>query len=196
MIDCLYDCFKHWAKNGSVYIMSDTHFNDPDCAIMSKHWISPEEQIQILNKKIFKNDTLILLGDIGNPERVSKIKAKKILITGNHDVVHLYRDLFDEIYEGPLFIAPKILISHEPVTGLKFCVNIHGHDHAGKMRYVDGMGCKHINVAANVCGFTPINLKEEIKAGLVSKIKDIHRVTIDNATEKVQKRKKKLNEQN
>ena len=59
MIDCLYDCFKHWAKNGSVYIMSDTHFDDPDCAIMSKHWINPEEQIQILNKKIFKNDTLI-----------------------------------------------------------------------------------------------------------------------------------------
>ena len=189
MIECLYDCFKHWAANGSVYIMSDTHFEDADCLLMDPNLISPEKQIEILNAKIHKNDTLILLGDIGNPDWAKKIKGKKILVTGNHDVVHLYKNVFDEIYDGPLFIAPKILLSHEPIFGLNFCVNIHGHDHSGGMRYFDNMGCKHINVAENICGYTPINLKEEIKNGLISKTDDIHRLAINHAAAKLADRK-------
>ena len=181
MIDCLYDCFKHWAANGSVYIFSDTHFEDEDCLLMSTNWIEPEKQIDILNKKAFKNDTIVFLGDVGNPECVRKVRAKKVLLTGNHDVVHLYKDVFDEIYDGPIFVAPKILLSHEPICGLEFCVNIHGHNHTGEMLYLDSRGCRHVNVAANICGYTPINLKEEIKGGLISQIKDLHRITIDNA---------------
>ena len=191
MIECLYDVFKSWASRGSVYIMSDTHFDDYDCKMMDPNWIEPEKQIEIINKKVFKGDTLIILGDIGDAEWAKKIKARKILITGNHDIPHLYKDIFDEIYTGPLFIAPKILLSHEPVCGLHFCVNIHGHDHSGIMRYNDNSGAKHINVAANVCGYTPINLKEEIKKGLISGIKDIHRITIDGATEKSLRKKEK-----
>ena len=30
---------------------------------------------------------------------------------------------------GPVFIAEKILLSHEPVYGLLWFLNIHGHDH-------------------------------------------------------------------
>ena len=183
MIDCLYDCFKHWAANGSVYIMSDTHFEDEDCQLMDPNWIGPKKQIEILNNKIHKNDTLILLGDIGNSEWVKMIKGRKILITGNHDIVHKYKDIFDEVYDGPLFIAPKILLSHEPIFGLQFCVNVHGHDHGGSMRYFDNCGCKHVNVAANICGYAPINLKEEIKNGLISKTNNIHRITINRAAE-------------
>ena len=197
MIDCLYDCFKHWAANGSVYIMSDTHFDDDDCKLMCPNWISPEEQVEILNKKIYKNDTLILLGDIGNPEWIKKIKARqKILITGNHDVTHLYKDVFTEIYDGGMLaIAPKLLLSHEPINGLKFVCNIHGHDHGGKsMYYTDSNGAKHLNVAANVCDFTPINLATEIKNGLMSNIQNIHRVTIDNATKNSLKKKKRVRE--
>jgi hypothetical protein len=59
------------------------------------------------------------------------------------------------------------------------------------MRYDDHSGAKHINVAANVCGYIPINLKEEIKKGLISKISDIHRITIDNATANPIKKKER-----
>ena len=41
-----------------------------------------------------------------------------MLILGNHDRKKDYKDIFDEIYDGPLFIAEKILLSHEPVSGL------------------------------------------------------------------------------
>ena len=191
MIACLYDCFKHWAVNGSVGILSDPHFCDEDCKKMDRNWIDPDEHVAMINKKWHKNDTLILLGDLGDPEYVKKIKAKKVLVTGNHDKPGMYKDIIPEQYDGVLAIAPKILLSHEPVNGLIFTVNVHGHDHAGKHRYYDEAGAKHINVASNVCGWMPINLGEEIKKGLLSNIPDIHRVTIDYATKNSIKKKNK-----
>ena len=76
MIPTLYEPFHHWSEKGSVYILSDLHF--------------------------------------------------------------------DEIYTGPLFIAEKILLSHEPVYGLPWCLDIHGHDHNNVEPYKEG--CNHIFV--------------------------------------------------
>ena len=189
MIPSLYEPFKHWAAHGSVYILSDLHFNDSDCKLMDKNWISPEEQIAIINKNVFASDTFVCLGDVGKPEYVSKIKAKqKILLLGNHDKKHLYTDLFTEVYDGPLFIAEKILLSHEPVFGLSdWCLNIHGHDHSGSAGIANG----HLNLAANVCNYTPVNLGKLIKDGALSNIKSIHRVTIDGQILRKQKRSEK-----
>lgn len=180
MIPSLYEPFKHWAKNGSIYILSDMHFNDKDCKLMDENWPDPEEQIDIINKYVNKSDTFICLGDVGNPEHIPKIRAgKKILILGNHDKPADYRNCFTEMYNGPLFISNKILLSHEPIHGLSWCLNIHGHDHNNVEPYIEG--CKHLNLAANICNFKPINLGKTIKEGILSDIKDIHRLTIDKA---------------
>lgn len=132
---------------------------------------------------VHKNDTLIHLGDVGNPEWISKLKAGyKVLIMGNHDQsIQKFKPYFDEVYGGALFIADKILLSHEPVYGLSWCLNIHGHDHNGVESNKEG--CEHINLAANVCGYTPISLGKIIKDGVLSGIDSIHRQTIDRATE-------------
>ena len=109
------------------------------------------------------------------------IKArKKILLLGNHDAKGSHKSFFDEVYSGPLFIADKILLSHEPVYGLSWCLNIHGHDHSNMEKYSDG--CKHLNVAANVCDYTPVNLGILIKNGILSGIESIHRETINRAS--------------
>lgn len=180
MIAGLYDKFKDWSAKGSIYIISDLHFDDIDCKLMDKNWITPEEHIKILSSYAHKNDTLIVLGDIGNPIYLSKVKSRKILIKGNHDTGSSnYKEYFDEIYEGPLFIAEKILLSHEPISDLDFCLNIHGHNHNGTM-YEDPY---HINVASNVCNYKPISLGEIIKKGCLSHIQTIHRETINKATE-------------
>lgn len=241
MIPGLYDKFKHWSEKGSIYILSDLHFDDEDCKLMSKDWIDPLEQVNIINSFVKKNDTFICLGDVGDPKYVSLINGYKVLIMGNHDqsstkfkhkIENYYLDekdysyddalkyssqyrknyhqvwinkgynlthspfvywtivddnrLFDEVYDGPLFISDKILLSHEPIHGLKWCLNIHGHDHNGVEKYQDD--CKHINLAANVCDYTPISLGKFIKAGGLSGIDSIHRVTIDRAIEKKEKR--------
>lgn len=181
MIQSLYKQFQHWSDGGSVYITSDPHFNDPDK--QGRNWISPDEHIDLLNRTVHKNDTLVLLGDLGDPDCVKKLRGKKILISGNHDILHYYADMFQEVYDGPLFISPRILLSHEPVVGLKFCVNLHGHDHSGRPYWTDQLGGRHINLAGNVFGWEPLSLKHAIeKEALVSKIPHIHRITIDGAT--------------
>ncbi len=183
MISTLYEPFRHWSESGSVYILSDTHFDDSDCKLMNPDWITAEEQVDIINRIVFKNDTFVCLGDVGNPKYVPMIRArKKILLLGNHDTRGAYKELFDEVYSGPLFISDKILLSHEPVYGLSWCLNIHGHDHKGVEDYQEG--CKHLNLAANVCGYTPVNLGKLIKDGILSDIISIHRQTIDRAVEK------------
>lgn len=239
MIPSLYEPFKKWSENGSVWIISDPHFDDSDCKLMNPNWITPQEHIDIINKNVYKNDTLVCLGDCGNLEWFKKLKVNhKVLIKGNHDdkgdsvykkekikevydadkinektlfkilkekypndkitlseeylfhppfhrwTVIINNNLFDEIYKGALFISPQILLSHEPIYDLPFCVNIHGHVHNGEYEYYDFNEGKHINLAADVANWKLFNLGKEIKNGLISNINSIHRITIDNAIAK------------
>lgn len=98
-------------------------------------------------------------------------------------MVEMDNHLFDEVYEGPLFITPKICLSHEPID-LGFGLNIHGHKHdlAG-----GGYDTNHYNVCSNTIDYTPVNLAKLIKDGYVSRAEDIHRLTIDNAVERKNK---------
>lgn len=92
--------------------------------------------------------------------------------------------LFDEVYEGPVMIGEKLILSHEPVN-IPWAFNIHGHTHSGPIR----QDKYHFNVCSDVIGYVPINLNQWMKQGHLAKIKSIHRTTIDTATIKSKKRK-------
>ena len=97
--------------------------------------------------------------------------------------------LFDEVYEGPLMINEKIILSHEPIMNLpRYLYNIHGHDH--NITYIDN---RHLNVCADneLLSYKPLNLLSLIKNGLTSKVTSIHRETIDFATARKRKREQK-----
>ena len=49
----------------NIFIISDTHFDEED---MNKYYNRPssEEIVSRINSVVHKNDTLIILGDIGN----------------------------------------------------------------------------------------------------------------------------------
>ena len=89
--------------------------------------------------------------------------------------------LFDEVYEGPLMIAEKLILSHEPVD-VPWAYNIHGHDHQGHKRK------NHTNVCVDVTGYQPINMNQFMKSGALAHIDTIHRDTIDKATDRKRKR--------
>ena len=183
MIKSLYPKFQKWSEKGSIYIISDTHFDDADCKYMDPNWVEPKKHIDFLKKHITKNDVLIHLGDVGNANYIDELKCYKILISGNHDILSKVTNHFDEVYNGPLFIADRILLSHEPIIGLEdFCINIHGHLHG---HYTDPVLTNHINLASNIYGFDKIfSLGTFIKNGGLKNIKNYHRFTIDNATHK------------
>lgn len=191
----LYDCFKHWYHGGSIYLYSDTHFNDEEMKKIRNDYIGDEEQVKAINKVVHKNDTIIFLGDIGDTTFIKKINGYKVLILGNHDkgasnykramvvvdseVKEMDNHLFDEVYEGPLMISDKILLSHEPLD-FKYALNIHGHDHSGW----SGIDEMHYNVCAELIYYTPVSLKFIVESGLTKNIPNIHRDTINRATKK------------
>ena len=181
MIKTLYPCFQHWSEKGSVYLISDTHFDDPDREYMGYN-ISNMEQAYCLYETCHKNDTLIHLGDVGNPEWLKGLKCYKVLIMGNHDKADV-KEYFDEVYTGPLWVAEKLVLSHEPIVtedtyfGMRIAFNIHGHDHNEENKG----GFYSLNLAQNVFGYFPLNLKQAIEDGMLKDITSIHRLTIDKA---------------
>ena len=232
-IQGLYKIFDHWHAEGTLWIYSDPHFNDPDLK-KGVERPSADELVKLINSKVGRKDTIVILGDICDIEYVKKIRGYKVLIMGNHDKgrtnyerkiyvdrfdadkytlgealaeakkrhkdcryeseeVHQYvkpflyweirsdNMLFDEVYEGPLMIAEKLILSHEPVD-VPWAFNIHGHDHAGKKRK------NHLNVCADVIGYVPVNMNQFMKSGAMAHIDTIHRETIDKATERKRKR--------
>lgn len=189
MIQGLYDIFAHWHKQGTVWIYSDTHFNDKELSEGVAARPSAEEHLKLINSKVGKKDTLILLGDVGDIEIARRLKGYKILIAGNHDAgMSNYKDVFDEVYAGALIVGEKLILSHEPVD-VPWAFNIHGHVHSG-----DPMSD---NQHFNVCGearkcYEPVNLNQFMKAGFMAKVQTIHRDTIDKATKRARKRGKKL----
>ncbi len=171
-----------------------------------------ELQIKNINAFVHKNDTLICLGDIGNIEPVRKLKAGyKVLLTGNHDrgaayykrakkygplvmdgkvyesvqIVKEDNFLFDEVYTGPLMISDKIILSHEELNPCpSYLINLHGHTHDRPFRYD-----RYYNFCAEAINYMPVSLGDLIKNGLLSHIDDIHRVAVDRAINRKNKRK-------
>jgi len=81
----LYQCFEHWTRGGSIFLYSDPHFNDEEMKYLRKDYIGDDEQVKRINSVVGRNDTLIILGDIGDTSFVTKLRGYKVLIKGNHD---------------------------------------------------------------------------------------------------------------
>lgn len=184
MIQSLYKPFQHWSEKNAIWIISDLHLGeDVDLRIAYPNRPNPEIIINNLNQKVGRNGTLIICGDAGLPEYISQLKGYKILIKGNHEPgLENFQSIFDEVYEGCLIIHPHIILSHEPIN-FPYAYNIHGHNHNGP-HYTYG----HMNVCADVIDYMPINFNQFIKSGKLKECQDIHRVTIDSATERARKR--------
>lgn len=237
----LYPIFNHWHEEGTVYIISDTHFGDEVIA-GELNRPSDEELFQRIYSKVGKTDLLIHLGDVGDTSYIKRLRAKrKILIMGNHDcgrtlyerqiitrtfpqeifqkdealleMQRIYPDcryiiskeynfenenyvwvikadnmLFDEVYEGPVMISEKLILSHEPIKNCPWVFNLHGHIHdrrAKNDKY-------HFNCCLNAINYEPINFNKWMKEGHLSHIESIHRQTIDIANARAKKRGYKL----
>ena len=175
----VYKIFNDAWVNQTVWIFSDCHFGDEDLRAGMPGRPSDEELVKKINAKVGSKDTLILLGDCGSPEFVQQLRGYKILIAGNHEPgLTAFDKIFDEIYSGPLMIGEKIILSHEPIPGITWAMNVHGHNHNKNSKN----DANHFNVCADVIGYEPINFNQWLKAGHLSKIETLHRKTINKAT--------------
>lgn len=179
----VYKTFNDRWCNQTVWIYSDPHFGDKDSAKKALNRPTDEEQVRMINAKVGRKDTIIFLGDIGDVEYAKQVKGYKVLICGNHDVgITNYEGVFDEVYEGPLMIGEKLILSHQPVE-VPWAFNIHGHLHKPSKNE------KGLNVCSDVINYTPVNLNQILKKGLLSHTPSIHRQSIDYATKRANRRK-------
>lgn len=96
--------------------------------------------------------------------------------------------LFDEVYEGPVMIGEKLILSHEPIKNCPWVFNLHGHIHnkrAKNDKY-------HFNCCLNAINYEPINFNKWMKEGHLAPVESLHRDTIDHATNRAKKRGYKL----
>ena len=191
MIAGLYDIFAHWHKQGTCWLISDTHFNDEELYVGTKRIerADADEYVKLINSKVGRKDTLIHLGDVGDLEAMKKVRGYKVLIMGNHDTgVTKYKEVFDEVYTGPVQIGEKLILSHEPLE-CGWAFNIHGHVHS----FTHRDDARHMCICPEVTRqFEPINFNRLMKSGFMSKIETQHRKTINTATKRKEKRGKKL----
>lgn len=162
----------------SVYVISDMHFDD---TFLMKAQHEKFADVKEKNELIIKNwnrkvtDTnakVYILGDIGFnremlKEIVPRLRGYKILILGNHDsfAKSFYEDLFDEVYDTPVFYSKRIVLSHHPIPVEPGVINIHGHTHL-----IDVAGGQHFNVCVERIEYTPKLMKfYEIKLGRIPK---------------------------
>ena len=185
----VYKIFNDRWAGQTVWCISDTHFGDEDLRAGMPNRPSDEELVRRINAKVGRKDTLLLLGDCGSQEFVRQLRGYKVLIAGNHEPgLSAFNEIFDEIYSGALIIGEKIILSHEPIPGIPWAMNIHGHNHNKNSKN----DANHFNICADVIGYEPINFNQWLKAGYLSKIETLHRQIINGATEHKKKRGKKL----
>lgn len=166
-----------------------------DVKVFCSHGITKEEH-QLID--LYTTNHLL-----GKEDKEIDLKAKEIF--DKYSTIE-QRDnhLFDEVYEGVLTISNDIILSHEPYNS-KYHFNIHGHNHsdmelANKLlkKYDADMPMEdyikncldviktekltRLNVCSELINYTPISLREIVKAGVLKNISDIHRDCIDHAT--------------
>ena len=117
---------------------------------------------------------------IKKDDSYTKGKTEEELIIEEANIIaeKIDNHLFDEVYEGPLMINDKVILSHEPIfPTLPFVYNVHGHVHNAEYKGDE----HHLNCCAEAINYKPINLLKLFKTGKLKHIDSIHRMTINNA---------------
>jgi len=85
MVTGLYDIFNERWGDQTIWLFSDPHFGETEEESGLVHKPTDKEQVRLINSKVGRKDTIIFLGDIGEPSWLKDIRGYKVLITGNHD---------------------------------------------------------------------------------------------------------------
>ena len=108
----LYKTFDHWHQEGTLWIISDTHFGDADIRRGFPDRPADNELVKRINSYVGRKDTLIMLGDVGDISYVKQLRAKyKILIMGNHDCgrTNYERQVITQLFSKDLYTKEQVL---------------------------------------------------------------------------------------
>lgn len=174
-----------------IYFTADTHFghanilkscNRPFADIEEMN----EAMIDAWNKRVHKNDTVYIVGDMfficDDVESILKrLKGKKILILGNHDIDWIKKVDTGKYFAGVekylevLYGQYTFILYHYPLLDWHHKKNaymIHGHIHANTNDdYFPLLVTRDrvLNAGADINGFRPVTLDELIENNIAHK---------------------------
>lgn len=144
------------------YFISDPHFGHTNILKLERSRFSTIEEhdayiIERINKTVSLTDTLYILGDIGSLDKARLLNGRKILIMGNHDKRNKaeFESVFAEVYDTPLYVSKRIVLSHEPILVNSSILNAHGHLHGSCLD-----SDNHFNLSAALIDYTPVEYSE------------------------------------
>lgn len=184
-----------------IFYTSDLHFGSQ--GVIEKEnrpFLSVDEMDEALienwNSRVSDDDTVYLIGDIGNydlpfpAEKIGRLRGHKHLIRGNHDtciedqdrLLDYFETVTDllEIDDGPHHIT----LCHYPIVYIQGGYMIHGHLHNARKKGYQILTQlpRDLNAGVDVNGFYPVTLEQLIESnrifygdperGCVSKSKD------------------------
>lgn len=168
-----------------VWFISDTHFGHKNIINFvdgnyqrTRPFSSTEEMDELMvenwNSLVKDGDRVYHLGDVcmsnKNLPILKRLKGRKCLIKGNHDIFKLkeYLPYFDDIRAYRIYSEHGIICSHIPVhtqqLNNRFRVNVHGHLHTNTVYNLSGYrDPRYINVCVEQTGYFPVNLNTILK---------------------------------
>ena len=128
MVTGLYNIFNRLWGMQTIWLYSDPHFGETEEESGLVNKPTDAEQVQRINSKAGRKDTIIFLGDIGDPSWLKGIRGYKVLITGNHDtgISNYQRNRFqrsfdaDELQKDEVYLKMKQEYPDHCVTVEKF----------------------------------------------------------------------------
>ncbi len=159
------------------FVISDTHFGHENILKFERKNLfksieEHDEKLLAIWEKCLRNlgkdDTFYFLGDfcaLGQEQKyierlllpMNEAPCRKVMIMGNHDKgidKELLYGLFDEIYDYPVYISHRVVLSHFPCAVYPSQLNVHGHTHGMKI-----YGNNHICASIHVNNYNPVSSK-------------------------------------
>ena len=163
------------------WLIADHHFSHSNILKFTRRDGSPlrghlwnsiddhdSDLIQKHNAKVRPDDRVYILGDVAmnrtGLEKARLLNGRKILISGNHDVIKNggYDQIFESIHGA--YSIGKYIMTHIPIhpgSLHRWKGNIHGHLHDGRVLLESGeVDHRYISVSAEIVGFEPITFGE------------------------------------
>lgn len=167
----------------NTYYISDLHLGHANVIrLCNRPFASVEEMdeglITAWNKKVHKNDTVYILGDLiyksalAPQEYLQLLKGKKHLILGNHDKSWAQKVDLSQYFESVSSLAEintgkgTAILCHYPLMDHRAKYHIHGHLHANVGQPFWGLirgDERMLNAGVDVNGYQPVSLEELIE---------------------------------
>ena len=150
------------------YYSSDWHFN---CAniinfertqfkTIQEHDAFLYSRLAAQLSKMTSKDNFYFLGDFGDLSYLNifnNCAANVYFILGNHDAasdINRIAYWVTEVFEYPIYLSQKLILSHFPQNVWPSQINIHGHLHGAKLN-----SANHLNASIHVTNYQLLNDK-------------------------------------